>query len=167
MNELYSEKDLRGLNTQLKKRYALLGCGLAVILAGIVWSFVTRTEWMSMLFVFLFFAAAVFVIVQFFAPLQRYRQLITAALGGRTHTETQEFSDVEAEESMVEGIRCRGLIFLGEADKHGTREQRWYWDAEIPIPEFRPGEAVTLKYTGKNIIGYRREASTEDPSSRP
>ena len=57
---------------------------------------------------------------------------------------------------MVDGVSCRGLIFLGEPDKHGIREQRYYWDNQLPLPAFRPGEAITLKYTGKNIIAWSR-----------
>ena len=55
----------------------------------------------------------------------------------------------------MDGVACRSLIFLGQADKHGTREQRFYWDEEIPLPAFNPGDQVTLKYTGRTIIGYR------------
>ena len=55
MTDLYSEKDLQAISGQLKKRYLLLGCGLAVILAVIVWSMVIRMEWLTVVSVFLFF----------------------------------------------------------------------------------------------------------------
>ncbi len=155
MQDLYSEKDCQQIAAQLKKRYLLLGCALAVLLALIVVSISIRVEWLTIVLVFLFFALAVFVIELFCMPLHRYRKLLVSALTGRTHTETLEFEQVEPETSVVDGIVCRSLIFLGQADKHGTREQRFYWDEEIPLPAFNSGDQVTLKYTGRTIIGYQ------------
>lgn len=155
MTDLYSEKDLQEISAQLKKRYILLGCGLAVFLALFIFSMVIRMEWLSMVSVFLFCSLAVFVIEMFCLPLHRYKKLITAALTGRTHIETLEYKETEAETSVVDGVTCLGVIFLGAPDKHGTREQRFYWDKEIPLPAFTAGDQVTLKYTGRNIIGYQ------------
>ena len=61
--------------------------------------------------------------------------------------------------NVAKSIRTRSakgksLIFLGEPDKHGIREQRYYWDNELPLPAFNSGDQITIKYTGKNIIGY-------------
>ena len=154
MQELYSENDFFQVSSQLKKRYLLLGIGLAVLLADFVWTMIIRVEWLSILFFILFFASAVFVIEIFCLPLHRYKKLILSALTGRTHVETLEYEKSEEDTSLVDGVLCRGLIFLGSPDKHGTREQRFYWDEELPLPAFSAGEQVTLKYTGRNIIGY-------------
>ena len=154
MQELYSETDYQNISSQLKKRYILLGCILAVILAGFVVSMMIRVEWLSVVLFCLLFAVAVFVIEMFCLPLHRYKKLIVSALTGRTHIETLEYEKAEEDTSVVEGVLCRGLIFLGAPDKHGTREQRFYWDEERPLPAFASGSQVTLKYTGRNIIGY-------------
>ena len=154
MQELYSEKDIEQISSQLKKRYILLGFILSVILAGFVVSLVIRVEWLSVVVFILFLAVAVFWIEMFCLPLHRYKKLIVSALHGRTHTETLEYEKTEDDTSVVDGVSCRGLIFLGAPDKHGTREQRFYWDEELPLPAFIPGQEVTLKYTGRNIIGY-------------
>ena len=154
MQELYSEKDFQQISGQLKKRYLLLGGVLAVLLAAFVVSMTVRIEWLSIVLFILSGAAAVFVIELFCLPLHRYRKLLLSALTGRTHTETLEYKETEAESSLVDGVLCRGLIFLGDPDRHGAREQRFYWDEELPLPAFTPGESVTLKYTGRNIIGY-------------
>ena len=154
MQDLYSEKDSEQISSQLKKRYILLGCILAVILAGFVVSMIIRVEWLSVVMFILFLAVAVFVIEMFCIPLHRYKKLIVSALHRRTHTETLEYEKAEDDTSVVDGVLCRGLLFLGSPDKHGTREQRFYWDEEIPLPAFVPGSQVTLKYTGRNITGY-------------
>ena len=153
MKELYSDNDLQQLSSQLKKRYTVLGVILAVLLGLFIYSMIIRVEWLSIILLAVLCAVAVFVIELFCLPLHRYKKLIQSALTGRTHTETLVY-DHEAEPSLVDGVLCSGLIFLGEPDKHGIREQRYYWDKEIPLPSFTPGNQVTLKYTGKNIIGY-------------
>ena len=155
MQDLYSENDVRLITAQLKKRYLLLGCFLALILALFVFSMIIRVEWLSMLLFFLFFASAVFVIELFCLPLHRYKKLLVSALTGRSQIETLEYEQAEQEISVVDGVPCCGLLFLGQPDKHGTREQRFYWDRELPLPAFNPGDQVTLKYTGRNIIGYQ------------
>ena len=155
MHDLYSEKDLRLLSGQLKKRYLAMGALMTVFLAAFIVSMIIRVEWLSIvMFVFLF-GVAVFMIEMFCLPLHRYKKLISSALTGRTHTETLEYDQTEDDSSVVDGVRCRGMIFLGSPDKHGAREQRFYWDEEIPLPAFTPGSQVTLKYTGRNIIGYQ------------
>ncbi len=154
MHDLYSEKDLLQLSGQLKKRYFLLGCALAVILAVFIVSLMLRIEFLSVVAFILFFAAAVFVLEMFCLPLHRYKKLILSAFTGRTHVETLEYKRAEEDTSVVDGVLCRGLIFLGQPDKHGTREQRFYWDEELPLPVFTAGQQVTLKYTGRNIVGY-------------
>ena len=154
MQNLYSGRDLLEISAQLKKRYLVLGVVLAVLLAAFIVSLVCRVEWLSVVTFFLFGAAAVFAVDFCCLPLHRYKKLLKAALTGRTHTETLEYVGEEAETSRVDGVLCRGLLFLGEPDKHGVREQRFYWDAERPLPAFRSGEQVTLLYTGRNIIGW-------------
>jgi len=157
MTELYSQANIDEISAQLKKRYTIIAIILACLLALIIFSLFPRIEWLTMVAVFLFCAAAIFGIEVFCLPLHRYRKLLISALSGRTHTGTFEFKETESEASMVEGVRCRGLIFLGEPDKHGSREQRFYWDEEKPLPAFQAGDQITLKYTGKNIIGWSTE----------
>ena len=154
MKDLYSENDLLSLSSQLKKRYILLGVILAVILGLFVYSMIIRVEWLSVVLFALFCSVAVFFIELFCMPLHRYKKLIQSALKGRTHTETLVYDHEEAEPSLVDGVLCSGLILLGEPDKHGIREHRYYWDKEIPCPAFNSGDQITIKYTGKNIIGY-------------
>ena len=156
MHDLYSENDLLQISSQLKKRWFLLGIGLAVILAVFIWSLTARTEWLSVVSFFLFCVLSIFVIEMLCLPLHRYKKLLTAALTGRNHTETMVFDHQEEETSVVDGVACRVLIFLGKPDKHGTKEQQFYWDSEVPLPAFNPGDEVTLKYTGRNIIGYQQ-----------
>ena len=155
MQDLYSKNDLQQLSGQLKKRYLLLGCVMAALLAGFVVSMIIRVEWLSIVLIILFFSVAVFVIELFCIPLHRYKKLIVSALTGRTHVETLEYEKTEADTSVVDGVLCRGLIFLGSPDKHGTREQRFYWDEEFPLPAFTPAIRLHLSTRAATSLGIR------------
>ena len=154
MHDLYSEKDLQDLGGQIRRRFLVVGILAALCLAVVVWSFIRRIEWLSVAGTILCGFIAVFGVDLFCLPLIRYRALVNSALHGRKHTETFEFSETEPDLSRVDGISCRSILVLGEADKHGVREQRFYWDAEHPVPGFLPGQSLTLTYTGRFVIAY-------------
>ena len=152
MRELYSKEDLASLKSQLQKRWLVVWILLGLAVAVFVFSMVIRLEWLSMASVIVFGFFAVFWIDLFCLPLMRYRRLVEAALFARNHTDTLEYVRTEPDPSMVDGVSCMSLIFLGEPDKHGTRETLFYWDAEIPAPALEAGKEYTIRYTGKNII---------------
>ena len=68
---------------------------------------------------------------------------------------------------MVEGVACSSLIFLGDPDRHGSREMLLYWDQELPMPELKAGDVYTVRYTGRNITGIQSPDLPEVQSSRP
>ena len=154
MRELYSEQDLQKIQGQLNKRLLLLGVFSTILLAVVVYSFVIRVELMTTISVILMGMVIIFVLDLFCKPLWQYRRLIQNALHGRSHTESFVYDHLENEISQVDGVTCRSMVFLGTPDKHGTREQMYYWDAELALPGFQQGDQVTLRYTDKNIIGY-------------
>ena len=154
MHRLFSEKDLQDLNSRIRRRFIVIGLLMALCLAATVWSFTQRIEWLSVVTVVLCGSIAIFGIDMFCLPLIRYRRLVSSALSGRTHTETFEYNGTESDLSLVDGISCRSIFVLGDADKHGTREQRLYWDAEHPLPAFQEGQPLTLTYTGRFVIAY-------------
>ena len=100
MKDLYSENDLFSLSSQLKKRYALLGVILAVILGLFIYSMIIRVEWLSVVLFALLCAVAVFFIELFCLPLHRYKKLVQSALKGRTHTDKLIYDHAAPEHSM-------------------------------------------------------------------
>ena len=152
MKDLYTAEMLESLNGRLKKRWILVGIVSALLLAGFVWSAAIRVEWLSVLLVVLIGGFLVFYIEMFCRPLLDYRKLMVSALSGRSHDRDMEYVRTEPDSSSVDGVSCRSLIFLGDPDRHGSREQLLYWDAEIPLPALQEGQSCTVRYTGRNII---------------
>ena len=152
MKDLYTEKDLAALRARIGKRQLVLVCVSMVWLALAVVSRVLRVEWLTVVAVVQLGASLIFGLEMLCLPLKRYARLMEAALHGRSHTETFVYDHLEPESSLVDGVSCRSLVFLGEPDKHGTRETLFYWDAELPAPALEAGKEYTFRYTGKNII---------------
>ena len=162
MQSLYSDQSYDAVHRKLNRRLVLLAVIAVPLLALFIAAMILRIQWLAMVAACLAGCFAVFYVEMFCLPLARYRRLIGTALHGRSHTQTLEFSRVDPDLSAVDGIPCRSLIFLGTPDKHGTREQMLYWDDEIPLPDFQPGQEITIQYTDRNIIGF----TPATPSSR-
>ena len=152
MKELYSAEMLASLNGKLKKRWILVGIISALLLAGFVWSVAIRVEWLSIALLALLGVFLIFFIEMFCRPLLDYRKLVVTALSGRSHDRVMEYVRTEPDTSSVDGVSCISLIFLGDADKHGSREQLLSWDEEIPLPALQEGQSYTVRFTGRNII---------------
>lgn len=150
---LYTDEMLAEINSRLRSRWIVLAAVVVPLLAVFVFSLVQRTKWLSMVSAVLAGVFAVFWIDLFCAPRLHHRKLVASALGGRHHTETLEFARMDPDPCMVDGVSCRSLIFLGKPDRHGSREQLFYLDRSLPVPELEPGKSYTLVYTGRTIIG--------------
>lgn len=164
MQALYTEQDLQTIKDQLKKRRYVLYAVCAVFAAVIAVSFILRDdrnhisyEWLTVLAAILLSFSVIFIAEFLCRPLRCYARHIDTALHGRSHETAFEFRCIENDESLVDGVRFRDMTFLGEADKHGIRERRFYWDAEKPLPDFAEGENITLTYYDKAITGYARD----------
>ena len=151
MKELYTPETLSGLNRRLKARWIILGAVSAVLLGLIVWAMIARIEWLALASVAVCGVFAVFWTGMFCRPLMDYRKLVRSALTGRPRGASLEFVRAEPQVSTVAGVPCRGLIFLDEPDKHGTRDRLFYWDADFPLPELAEGAVYAFRYVGRSI----------------
>ena len=154
MQDLYTKESYTAIDTRVKQRFLLLGIACGLLIGTAVFSALVKPpiEWLTMVSVLLAGCTAIFVIDLLCMPLVRYRRLIRGALTGRSHTKTMEFVRFEPDISVVEGVACRGEIFLGDPDKHGSREQLFYWDAQLPLPSLAEGQEYEVRYCGRNII---------------
>ncbi len=159
MQTFYTDQSYNDINRQLHRRLFILYAVLAVLLGLFLWAMITRIEWLAMVSASLAGCFAIFFVDLFCMPLVRYRRLVRSALSGRSHDRAIEFVRTETDPSVVDGVTCRGLIFLGDPDKHGSREMLLYWDEELPLRALESGKTYTIRYTGKNIIGIQSEAA--------
>ena len=156
MKELYTDAYRQSVRAQLTRRLIPLGVLSALLLAVVIWSFAVRLQAVTIAALLLLGALLIFSLDVFCKPLWQYDRFLSSALEGRSHTGTLVFDHPEAELSVVDGVTWHSLVFLGDPDKHGIREQLYYWDQELPLPPFIPGREVTIRYTGKMIIAYEQ-----------
>lgn len=163
MQSIYTEEYAGNVSRQAKRRLWILFAVVIPLLGIFIWAMIARIEWLAMVSACLAGCAAVFIGDLFCAPVYRYRSLIRSASSNRSHTRSLEFSRLEPDISVVEGVPRRSLIFLGDPDKHGSRDMLLYWDNAFPLPELSPGSFYDVTFTGKTVIDLR----PGDPSSRP
>ena len=154
MKELYSDSYRRLVRAQLSHRLIPLCFISGALLAVAVWSFFTRQQVITMISVLLMGTVLIFCLDVLCKPLWQYDRFIVSALSARNHTDSLVYDHPEEEISVVDGVAYRSLVFLGDPDKHGTRERMFYWDKELPLPNFVPGQRIAIRYTGKMIIAY-------------
>ena len=154
MKWLYTDQYRQAVRSQLSRRLVPLCVVSGVLLAVVIWSFVARQQVFTVASVIVLGVVLIFSLDVLCKPLRQYDRFLASALTGRNHTDEFIFDHPESEISMVDGVSYRSLVFLGEPDKHGTREQMFYWDSQLPLPDFTPGQALRICYTGKMIIGY-------------
>ncbi|MBR2822490.1 MAG: hypothetical protein IKE24_02250 [Clostridia bacterium] len=160
MHTMYNEGMFARLSGQVKKRQVLVFAVAALFLAAAVFTLILddHKENRPILATTLLVIAGGSVFIFFWdltvRPLRCYARHMDAALHGRTHQVLAVFDRVGADDSMVDGILFRDLVFLGEADKHGVRDRMFYWDRELPLPDFRPGQEVMITYYDRFMTGY-------------
>ncbi len=169
LKDLYTEESLSDVRRKLNRRWLVLGLAAAVLLTAAVGSMILRFVWsdpretypltaaqlqtVTSVSVVLLGFFSVFWIDLFCMPLLHYRKLVANALTGRSHVQAMEFARLDSDPCLVDGVSCRSLIFLGEPDKHGSREQLFYLDEALPLPELLPGRIYHVKFSGRTIIG--------------
>ena len=161
MHSLYTEQNLADLKKQIRKRMILLFIFLAAALVLTVATLLmddhreNRPEIITTLVVVLSGCAVIFIYDLLIHPLRAYSRHIDTSLHGRSHEVTVIFDHISAEDSVVDGVAYRDLIFLGDPDKHGIRERMFYWDLELPLPDFTQGQEITLRYYDRFITAYQ------------
>ena len=160
MQVLYTEEKFSELKKQIGKRERLLFVSSFLFLAVIAAVLLTdnhkenRPELVTTLLVIFGGGLIVFFWDLTIHPLRSYAKHIDSALYGRSHEIVAVFSHIGQEDSVIDGLTFRDLIFLGEADKHGDRERMLYWDTELPLPSFIPGQEIRLRYYDRFLTGY-------------
>ena len=160
MHYLYNEEIFSALKKLISKRQRLLLLAAFAVLAAILASLILddhkdhRPVLLTTLLVILGGGALIFLWDMTIKPLRSYAKHIDSALHGRSHETVAVFDRVGTEDSVIDGLTFRDLIFLGEADKHGVREQLFYWDMEFPLPAFGKGQELRLTYSDRFLTGY-------------
>lgn len=153
---LYTQKNLDAIQAQQKKRWLVVGIPAGLCFAGMIACFILRIEWATSLC-----TAVMGVLLMagwdlFIKPLKCYERHLQAALHGRKAETTLAFASLDHDESIVDGVRYYGFMVTDYDKKGKPFECLFYYDAELPRPQFEVGDMLHITYYDKMICSVEK-----------
>ncbi len=154
---MYSKEDLVSVGRQLRNRVILCVVPAAALAAGVVVSFLLRTQWLTVLLSILLGSAAIFCHGVFISPVLAYRRHIESALRGRTRETRGVFRHFAAEKAEREGVRFVPLTVNVGGALMEEDDRLFYYDANLPLPQWREGDRLRIESIDKAVVRWRKE----------
>ena len=102
---MYTEQDYADICAQIRQRRLLLAIPAAVLLAGVIVSFVFRVRWITTALSLVLGAGIIFCEGLLLSPLRAYRRHLNDVLHGRTRTTTGAFKEMEEVAVDRDGVK--------------------------------------------------------------
>ena len=152
---MYTEQDYSSISAQLKKRVLAASIPVVLLLGGIVWSFIVRIKWLTMLLTALTGAYCVFMHGMLIAPVTAYRRHIANALTGRTRKTTGIFKEMEATAVQREGVQYFPMLITVGDPADPEDDRLFYYDANLPRPDWTSGQKLTITSHDKFVTDWQ------------
>lgn len=154
---MYTEQDLLSIRKQEKKRWTIVGVVALLFIAGIVYSLIIRSEALTAGLTIVLVAILIFVYDLTIKPLHCYATLLHNLLHGRTRQLDCTYHSIDADLSLVDGVKYYGMTVLQQDEDGGDPFERLlYWDAEKPIPQLQQGDQLHIVYHDRMIASLTR-----------
>lgn len=151
---LYSQEDFqRGKRQTLQAWLCVAGIVLAMIVAGLIPMWTSRTMWLSVVVSSVVGIIGLFVYGFVLSPTISYGRYLRGAQENIKRAYTGRFLR-KGDWAMREGVRCQALYFV---DCEGQEEPfLCYYDGTLPQPELAEGEVYQVHYTGNSVLGLEK-----------
>ena len=154
---MYRQKDYEDICAQLRTRRVAVYVAAGALMALSVVSFAMRwpqaaTAALSAAAVCLF----VFCYCMLIAPVKAYRKHIDHALHGHTHDTQGEFVAMEDEAVVRDGLRLIPFQINVGAGIRDDGNRLFYYDANLPRPDWQSGETLLITSYDNRAIGWTR-----------
>ena len=141
---MYTEQDYQDVRRQLRFRALVMGLPALLLLAGVVVSFVFRLRWLTTGLSLLLGAGCIFGCGLFLSPVLAYSRHLDEVLHGRVRSTTGAFKEMEDQTVLRDGVRYYPLL-ISVGDMQNPEDDRlFYYDANLPRPDWKPGETLTV-----------------------
>ena len=141
---MYTEQDYTEIRSQIRRRSLALGVPAAVMLAGVIVSFVFRIKWLTMGLSVLLGAFCIFGYGMLLYPVRAYGRDVDEVLHGRVRSTTGAFKEMEEQAVLREGVRYYPMM-ISVGDMENPEDDRlFYYDANLPRPDWKVGEMLTV-----------------------
>ena len=153
---MYTEQDYADIRAQIRRRALALGIPALVLLAGVVISYIYRVRWATTAGTIVLGAFCIFSYGMLLHPVIAYGRHLDEVLHGRVRTTTGAFKEMEEESVMRDGVRYFPMtINVGDMEKPED-DRLFYYDANLPRPEWQPGEMLTVTAHDKALGNWAR-----------
>lgn len=148
---MYTEQDYQANRKQLKTRLITLGIPAVILLAVLVWSFLVRIKWLTIISTIVLGVCGLFCYSMLLFPIIAYGRHIHELLHGRTHSLTGAFKEISPERVLRDGVEFLPVIVnVGRMDDPED-DRLLYYDANLTLPQWQPGEKLTFLVHDKSI----------------
>lgn len=152
---MYQEQELTAIRAQEKKRWMLLMIPCAVLFIGLIASLFLRQEVVTDVLTLVLGVLLIFCYDLCIKPLRCYERHLNNVLHGRTHELTCEYSHLDEDVSLVDGVAYRAMTFISYDEKNKPFERMLYFDVQKPVPEIPQGATVTVTYHDHELADLR------------
>ncbi len=154
---MYTQSDLEQINAQLRRRAGLWALPQLPMLAVLVYSLTIRSQVLTVVISVLMGWIAVFAAGVSITPVAAYRKFIRGLLNGRKRELSGVFKGFDKDTVMRDKVRYLPLM-VNVGDISEQKDDRLlYWDANIPLPDWQPGDKLWISSHDKSVADWRRE----------
>ena len=153
---MYTEQDYADIQAQIKQRRLALGIPAAIVLAGVIVSFVFRIRWLTIGLSLVLGAGLIFCHGLLISPLTAYRRHLDEVLHGRTRQTTGAFKEMEEKPVMRDGVKYYPMMLNVGNMEEPEDDRLFYYDANLPRPNWKPGEMLTVTAHDKSLGAWAR-----------
>lgn len=154
---MYRQEDYADICAQLRKRWIAVAAPAGALLALAVVCFALRwplgvTAALTILSLSLF----AFCFFMFIAPVNAYRKHIDHALRGKSHDTQGVFVEMEQDAVTRDGLQLYPLTVNVGAGIRDDGDRLFYYDANLPRPDWQSGETLLLTSYDNLVINWTR-----------
>ncbi len=153
---MYTEQDYRDICAQANRRWAALLIPSALVLAGVVVSFIFRQKIVTMALSALLGMGFIFCYGLLIAPVTAYRRHLDEVLHGRVRQTTGAFKEMEEQSVLREGVRYYPMMINVGKMEEPEDDRLFYYDANLPRPDWQAGDMLTVTAHDKALGAWKK-----------
>lgn len=154
---MYSEQDYQAISAQYKSRLSAVCLPAAALLGLAVFCFVRRIIWLGIASTILCGAVCIFCMELFVLPVKHYRRHLDNVLHGRVRSTTGAFKEMEEKAVPREGVKYYPMMLSVGNPDNPEDDRLFYYDANLPRPDWKAGEIITVTAHDKAVGAWSRE----------
>lgn len=151
---MYTQTDIRETQSQKRSR-VLVWLVPETLLAGLViFSFTRRMQWLTVLSFALLGFLILFSLTLYILPVARYQKYLESAVLGLQRQSVLAFKSAEERLVLREGVAFKPLLFSAGPPQDAMADRQLYWDANLLLPPWQPGEKLLIHSHEKAITNH-------------